>query len=120
MSASRFSPNLKVNSSAQGLIAHFVFARLLIIKVGLILSSGLHMSKYRKIVWNEGMLLTPQHFQQFDNYHEELLNSCVRSMMQHEYGVLELRFSAEAIANGNFQITTCRAVLPDGMFVNVP
>lgn len=78
------------------------------------------MSKYRKIVWNEGMLLTPHHFQQFDNYHEELLNSRVRSVMQHEYGILELRFSAEAIANGNFQVTTCRGVLPDGLFVNVP
>ncbi len=78
------------------------------------------MSKYRKIVWNEGMLLTPHHFQQFDNYHEELLNSRVRSMMQHEYGIVELRFSAEAIANGNFQLTTCRGVLPDGLFVNVP
>ena len=78
------------------------------------------MSQYRKIVWNEGMLLTPQHFQQFDNYHEELLNSRVRSVMQHEYGVLELRFSSEAIANGNFQINTCRAVMPDGLFVNVP
>ena len=78
------------------------------------------MSKYRKIVWNEGMLLTPHHFQQFDNYHEELLNSRVRSIMQHEYGVLELRFSAESIANGNFQVTTCRGVLPDGLFINVP
>lgn len=78
------------------------------------------MSKYRKIVWNEGMLLTPHHFQQFDNYHEELLNSRVRSIMQHEYGVLELRVSGEAIANGNFQIASCRAVMPDGLFVNVP
>ncbi|MDI1242779.1 MAG: type VI secretion system baseplate subunit TssK [bacterium] len=78
------------------------------------------MSKYRKIVWNEGMLLTPHHFQQFDNYHEELLNSRVQSIMQHEYGVIELRFSAESIANGNFQVTTCRGVLPDGLFINVP
>lgn len=66
------------------------------------------------------MLLTPQHFQQFDNYHEELLNSRIRSTMQYEYGVLELRFSSEAIANGNFQMTTCRAVMPDGLVVNVP
>lgn len=78
------------------------------------------MSKYRKVVWNEGMLLTPHHFQQADNYHEELLNSRVRSMMQHEYGVMELRVSAESIANGNFQIATCRAVMPDGLYVNVP
>ncbi len=73
------------------------------------------MSKYRKIVWNEGMLLTPHHFQQSDNYHEELLNSRVRSLMQHEYGVIDLQVNNEAIANGNFQITNCRAVLPDGL-----
>lgn len=78
------------------------------------------MSKYRKIVWNEGMLLTPHHFQQWDNYYEELLNSRLRSMRPFEYGVLDLQVSREAIANGNFQITNCRAVLPDGWMVNVP
>lgn len=78
------------------------------------------MSKYRKIVWNEGMLLTPHHFQQWDNYHEELLNSRVHSMMQFAYGVLDLQVNSEAVANGNFQITNCRAVLPDGLMVNVP
>ena len=78
------------------------------------------MSKYRKIVWNEGMLLTPHHFQQSDNYHEELLNSRVHSMMQYDYGVLNLEVNSEAVANGNFQITNCRAVLPDGLMVNVP
>jgi len=78
------------------------------------------MSKYRKIVWNEGMLLTPQHFQQFDNYHEELLQSRIRSVAPFEYGVLELQINHEAIANGNFQVTSCRAVMPDGLVVNVP
>lgn len=78
------------------------------------------MSKYRKIVWNEGMLLTPHHFQQWDNYHEELLNSRVRSMMPFEYGILDLRVNGEAVANGNFQITNCRAVMPDGLVINVP
>jgi type VI secretion system protein ImpJ len=78
------------------------------------------MSKYRKIVWNEGMLLTPHHFQQWDNYHEELLNSRVRSMMPFEYGILDLRVNGEAVANGNFQITNCRAVMPDGLMISVP
>lgn len=66
------------------------------------------------------MLLTPHHFQQFDNYHEELLNSRVRSILQHEYGVIDLQVNNEAVANGNFQVTNCRAVLPDGLVVNVP
>lgn len=78
------------------------------------------MSKYRKIVWNEGMLLTPHHFQQWDNYHEELLNSRVRSVLPFEYGVIDLQVNNEAIANGNFQIINCHAVLPDGLLVNVP
>lgn len=78
------------------------------------------MSNYRKIVWNEGMLLTPHHFQQWDNYHEELLNSRVRSILPYEYGVLDLQVNNEAIANSNFQITNCRAVMPDGLMVNVP
>jgi type VI secretion system protein ImpJ len=76
------------------------------------------MSKYRKIVWNEGMLLTPHHFQQWDNYYEELLNSRVRSLMSYEYGVLDLQINREAVANGNFQITNCHAILPDGLLVN--
>ena len=66
------------------------------------------------------MLLTPHHFQQWDNYHEELLNSRIQSAMQYEYGVLDLQVSNEAIANGNFQITNLRAVLPDGLMINVP
>lgn len=78
------------------------------------------MSKYRKIVWNEGMLLTPHHFQQWDNYHEDLLNSRVQSILPFEYGVLDLQINNEAIANGNFQITRCRAVLTDGLMINVP
>ncbi len=66
------------------------------------------------------MLLTPQHFQQWDNYHEELLNSRIRAEIQYDYGVLDLQINREAIANGNFQLTACSAVLPDGLLVNLP
>jgi type VI secretion system protein ImpJ len=78
------------------------------------------MSKYRKVVWNEGMLLTPQHFQQWDNYHEELLSSRFRSISSYEFGILDLQINREAIANGNFQMNSCYAVLPDGLMINVP
>lgn len=78
------------------------------------------MSKYRKIVWNEGMLLTPHHFQQWDNYNEGLINSRFQSAVPYDYGVMDLQVNNEAVANGNFQITNCRAVLPDGLMVNVP
>lgn len=78
------------------------------------------MSKNRKVVWNEGMLLTPHHFQQSDSYHEERLNSLLRSMVSYGYGVLDLQINNEAIANGNFQVTSCHAVLSDGLVINFP
>lgn len=78
------------------------------------------MSKYRKLVWNEGMLLTPHHFQQADNYHEELLNTMIRSVASYGYGVLNLQINHEAISNGNFQVNYCHAVLSDGLVINFP
>jgi type VI secretion system protein ImpJ len=78
------------------------------------------MSPYRKIVWNEGMLLTPQHFQQWDNYYEELLTSRLTSLVPYEWGVLDLQINHEALANGYVNLVRCRAVMPDGMIVNVP
>lgn len=78
------------------------------------------MSPYRKIVWNEGMLLTPHHFQQWDNYHEELLNSRFTSLVSYEWGVLDLELNHESIANGYFELVRCRAVMPDGLLLNIP
>ncbi|MGH9900616.1 MAG: type VI secretion system baseplate subunit TssK [Pyrinomonadaceae bacterium] len=78
------------------------------------------MSSYRKILWNEGMLLTPHHFQQWDNYHEERLNSRLASLMPYEWGILDLQLNHEAITNGRVELVRCRAVMPDGLTVNVP
>jgi type VI secretion system protein ImpJ len=78
------------------------------------------MTRYRKIVWNEGMLLTPHHFQQWDNYYEDLLSSRLASSMPYEWGILDLQINNEAVANGNFQIVRCRGVMPDGLLLNIP
>ncbi len=78
------------------------------------------MSRYRKVVWNEGMLLSPHHFQQWDNFYEELLNSRLASLAPYEWGVLDFQANGEAIANGNFDLLRCRAILPDGLLINVP
>ncbi|MDX6709009.1 MAG: type secretion system protein ImpJ [Blastocatellia bacterium] len=78
------------------------------------------MSPHRKVVWNEGMLLTPHHFQQWDNYYDDLLNSRTASLVPYEWGILDLLLNHEAIANGLCEIVRCRAVMPDGLMVNVP
>lgn len=78
------------------------------------------MSPYRKVIWNEGMLLTPHHFQQWDNYYEELLNSRLASLLPYEWGVLDLQLNDEALANGSCEVVRCSAVMPDGLVVNIP
>lgn len=78
------------------------------------------MSRYRKIVWNEGMLLTPHHFQQWDNYYEELINTRLSSLDAYEWGVLDLQANRESIANGNFDLLRCRCVMPDGLILDIP
>ena len=78
------------------------------------------MSRYRKIVWNEGMLLAPHHFQQWDNYYEELLASRLASIAPYEWGLLDFQANSEAVANGNVDLLRCRGVMPDGLWLNIP
>src|SRR5262245_43794129 len=78
------------------------------------------MSRYRRIVWNEGMLLTPHHFQQADNYHEDLVNTRIAALLPYEWGLLELHIDRDAVANGSVQLISCRGVMPDGLVINIP
>ena len=78
------------------------------------------MSRFRKIIWNEGMLLSPQHFQQWDNYYEGLLGARIHSLVPYEWGVLDLDISSNAVRNKKIELVRCRAVMPDGLIVDVP
>jgi type VI secretion system protein ImpJ len=66
------------------------------------------------------MLLTPHHFQQWDNHQEEQLRARVSSLVPYEWGILDLQLSNESIANGFVDLGRCRAVMPDGLIVDVP
>jgi len=78
------------------------------------------MTSLQKILWSEGLFLTPHHFQQWDRYHEDLLNFRFRSMNAFLWGAEELKFNEEALENGVFEVLRCRAILPDGSTVDIP
>ncbi len=69
------------------------------------------------ILWHEGMMLSPQHFQQQDRRAEALLAHRLEVAAPHAWGVLELQYDKAALVNGLFRVTLLRAVLPDGMAV---
>ncbi len=66
------------------------------------------------------MLLTPHHFQQADNYIEELLNTRIASLLPYEWGIIDLQVNRDAVANGSVQLMSCRGIMPDGLIINIP
>ncbi len=78
------------------------------------------MTPIQKVLWSEGLFLTPQHFQQWDRYHEDFLNFRIRAVSTFMWGAEELRFNVEALENNVFEVVRCRAILPDGTPIDVP
>jgi type VI secretion system protein ImpJ len=78
------------------------------------------MQLRQKVVWNEGMLIRPQHFQQADRYHEGLLDFRLRSLASFDWGLTELEVDLGALENGNFNLKRGAGVLPDGLPFNIP
>jgi type VI secretion system protein ImpJ len=70
------------------------------------------------IEWHEGLLLTPQHFQQLTLRHESLLQYVSTSIAPFNYGVRDLQIDRGALASGIFRVQKLEALLPDGLVVS--
>lgn len=69
------------------------------------------------VQWHEGMLLSPQHFQQFAWRQEALLAYQVASIHPFPYGVRRLRINTALLEKERFKIEELEAVMPDGLSV---
>ena len=78
------------------------------------------MEYAQKVLWSEGMFLTPHHFQQADRYVESLLSRRLSAIRPLGWGVCRLQINADALANGEVVLSKCSAVLPDGLAVETP
>jgi len=77
------------------------------------------MSRRHKVVWHEGMFLTPHHFQQWDGYYDQLLHERLRAVSPFGWGVSEVRLDVEDLANGIVRMVSLQGVMPDGTFLTV-
>lgn len=78
------------------------------------------MNPVQKVLWSEGMFLTPHHFQQADRYVEALLTRRLAALRPLGWGVCRLQVNADAAANGELVLSRCQAVFPDGLVVDTP
>lgn len=78
------------------------------------------MDHLQKVLWSEGMFLTPHHFQQWDRHHEGLLHRRLQAIRPRGAGFLRLQVDPEALAGGELAVRQCTAVFPDGLYVDAP
>jgi type VI secretion system protein ImpJ len=69
------------------------------------------------IEWHEGMLLTPQHFQELTARSELLTHLMYSCCAAYGWGVLDLKLDENALGSGVLRLLRVEAVLPDGLLV---
>lgn len=70
------------------------------------------------IQWHEGMLLTPQHFQQLCLRQETLAQHSALAIQPYIWGVRRLRIDQNLLLTGIFRVLELDATMPDGLVVS--
>ena len=78
------------------------------------------MSKRARVIWSEGMLLSPHHMQLQDAYHEQRSSDLHRSGLTFSYGFSKLTLDREAVEAGHVRVQSAAGVFPRGEPFNVP
>ena len=73
-----------------------------------------------KVVWQEGMFLRAQHYQQQDRYFEHLLQARAAPLRPHPWGVTELALDRDLLGAGKFALSSIAGVLDDGTPFAIP
>src|SRR5690348_14008305 len=72
------------------------------------------------VQWHEGMLLSPQHFQQATLRSDLLLHFHLAQAMPYRWGLLGLQIDPARLAMGTLRVLSLQAILPDGLAVSYP
>jgi type VI secretion system protein ImpJ len=73
------------------------------------------MRSPQRLVWSEGMLLSPQHLQALDRFHEAYAAARIAALAPIEWGVLEVEIDAAALTSGQVRLQRFAGILPDGL-----
>jgi type VI secretion system protein ImpJ len=73
-----------------------------------------------KVLWGEGLLLRPQHFQRQDQYHEHRLHKSIDAVHPYAWGVERLELDRDALASNVLRILALSLRFQDGELVDAP
>lgn len=72
------------------------------------------MSWTNRVVWQEGMFLRTQHFQQQDRWTEQLVRGRVQALRPHPWGLVDYSLDRDLLATGRFALSSAAGVFDDG------
>ncbi len=74
------------------------------------------MDAYKKVVWQEGMFIAPQHFQQQDRYTQNYVRQNVETLAGYApyYGVTDLVINHDLLKIGKLSVSSSAGLFPDG------
>jgi type VI secretion system protein ImpJ len=78
------------------------------------------VSRHRRVVWNEGMLLAPQHLQQWERHVHHQMAERFRAVGAFDWGLTRLEVDHEAMKNGRLALLAVAGVLQDGTPFRAP
>lgn len=73
-----------------------------------------------RVVWSEGMYLSPHHFQTQNRYFEDSIAFLVASLWREPWGMLHAELDEKAIRNGNAVLLHASGIFPDGLAFDLP
>ena len=73
-----------------------------------------------RVIWNEGLFIKPQHFQQQQRHNEYYVSERVRTIGGQYFGISELVFNPDYLAFGRLAIERAVGVMPDGTVFHIP
>lgn len=78
------------------------------------------MTWTNKVIWAEGMLLQPQHFQQQDRFLSAQDQARLTATTSYAWGWLSLQLDSAALNLGKISLTAAAGMLPDGLAFDLP
>jgi type VI secretion system protein ImpJ len=78
------------------------------------------MSWTNRVVWQEGMFLRTQHFQQQDRWTEQIVRGWVKALRPHSWGMIEYAINRDLLATGRFALGSAAGVFDDGTSFALP
>ncbi|MGC8469534.1 MAG: type VI secretion system baseplate subunit TssK [Acetobacteraceae bacterium] len=78
------------------------------------------MSWTNRVIWQEGMFLRAQHFQQQDRWLESVVRARAGALRPHPWGLTEFAIDRDLLATGRFALASAAGAFEDGTVFSLP